>query len=492
MTLSDSELIERLLHEDEGPALDFKRDQYPFDGEDARTKSELLKDILAFANSWRRTTAYILIGVSEVRGSRSLPVGVSDHLDDAHLQQFINSKTNRPVDFRYRQVQFDGVTLGVLEVPEQERPVYLNRSFGRLERHDVWIRRGSSSAIARPDEVARMGAVSSDANALEQPEIVVEWADLATRATFSVPYTSQSLTLEPKLPKATFAPPAPSGPFGGLTSSLTVGRPSPWYSEELIDYVASISFTKPVGIKFTNRGASAGMNVIFVGKIARAEGLMIRDYLYEPSAFTNMALSGIVNPGSSLALDVATIRLSEFSDRWELTVDIGDMRPGDQVWTSDCIFVGSSIATSVDLEAEVRAENLPEPVKCSLEIQFDHQQRAMQRDDVWPFMDDDCRNHERPCVRCLCLSSRATRASRRIAPRTAPTVHGDPALCRCAPGSSLSKEPVSLHNPPSHARKPSHGMRGSLPSRSTRRDGLGHLHLVLAKKPLRNARFDDA
>ena len=31
-------------------------------------KSDLLKDVLAFVNSWRRTTAYVLIGVREVKG----------------------------------------------------------------------------------------------------------------------------------------------------------------------------------------------------------------------------------------------------------------------------------------------------------------------------------------------------------------------------------------------------------------------------------------
>lgn len=45
----DKILLERLLHEKERTALDFKRDQYPFDGVD--DKAELLKDILAFANT---------------------------------------------------------------------------------------------------------------------------------------------------------------------------------------------------------------------------------------------------------------------------------------------------------------------------------------------------------------------------------------------------------------------------------------------------------
>jgi len=64
--------MESLLHEDESSALDCKRDQYPFAGASNDDKSELLKDILAFANSWRRTTGYILIGVDEVKGGRSV------------------------------------------------------------------------------------------------------------------------------------------------------------------------------------------------------------------------------------------------------------------------------------------------------------------------------------------------------------------------------------------------------------------------------------
>jgi Ni,Fe-hydrogenase III component G len=57
-------LIEELLNEEESSTLDFKRDQYKFDTATSdHVKSELLKDVLAFANTWRRTEAYILIGV---------------------------------------------------------------------------------------------------------------------------------------------------------------------------------------------------------------------------------------------------------------------------------------------------------------------------------------------------------------------------------------------------------------------------------------------
>ena len=160
MTGSDFRLVEGLLHEEESQALDFKRDQYAFEGTDDQTKSELLKDILAFCNAWRRSTAYILLGIEDVKGGRGEVVGVTEHLDDASLQEFVDSKTQRPVDFSYRQIRFEGVELGVIEIPEQKRPIYLNKKYGKVSKKTVYIRRGSSTRIADPDEILRMGEVA--------------------------------------------------------------------------------------------------------------------------------------------------------------------------------------------------------------------------------------------------------------------------------------------------------------------------------------------
>lgn len=156
----DSTELEQLLNENESSALDFKRDQYPFDNATDVQKGELLKDILAFANAWRRTDAYILIGVEESKGSRSKPVGIRQHLDDSKLQQFVNSKTNRPVTFSYTAFHVDTVEIAIIAIPVQDRPFYLTCDYGRLRAGEVYIRRGSSTAIAKPDEIFKMGATS--------------------------------------------------------------------------------------------------------------------------------------------------------------------------------------------------------------------------------------------------------------------------------------------------------------------------------------------
>src|ERR1700733_6078031 len=92
--------IAQLLWQSESETLDFKRDQYPFDGASDEQRSEVLKDILAFANGWRSVPARILIGVDEVKHGRSTPVGC-EHLTNRTLQTFVNSKVNRPIQFSY-------------------------------------------------------------------------------------------------------------------------------------------------------------------------------------------------------------------------------------------------------------------------------------------------------------------------------------------------------------------------------------------------------
>ena len=154
----DSQLFEVLLLRGESETLDFKADQYSFAGAADHEQSELLKDILDFANAWRDADAYILIGVEEKKGSRAVVCGMTKlHLDDHALQQFVNARTQRPVSFRYECLAHDGKQVGIIHIPVQERPIYLLKNFGKLKAHEVWIRRGSSSDLAEPDEVARMG-----------------------------------------------------------------------------------------------------------------------------------------------------------------------------------------------------------------------------------------------------------------------------------------------------------------------------------------------
>jgi hypothetical protein len=155
----EKQILESLLESDEGPTLDFKKQQYPFSGASEEEKSELLKDIIGFCNTQRRTAAYVLIGVEESRGSRCNVIGVEEHLPDHSLQQFVNNLTNRPIRFQYEVMAFEGRQVGIIKIETQQRPVYLRRDYGKLRKEQVYIRRGSSTDPTKPatiEEIAQM------------------------------------------------------------------------------------------------------------------------------------------------------------------------------------------------------------------------------------------------------------------------------------------------------------------------------------------------
>ena len=152
----NTSLIDELICEEESATLDFKNKQYLFDGANDNEKSELLKDILAFTNAWRRTDAYILIGIEEVKGKKCNVKGINNHIDDSKLQQFVNSKTQRPIHFSYQAMTYNGKQIGIIHIPCQERPIYLKKDYGKLKKRIVYIRRGSSTSEAEPDEIAKM------------------------------------------------------------------------------------------------------------------------------------------------------------------------------------------------------------------------------------------------------------------------------------------------------------------------------------------------
>jgi hypothetical protein len=82
---------------------------------------------------------------------------VSHHIPENDLQQFVNSKTNRPTTFSYRAYAFEGKLIGVITIPQQDRPIYLTKDYGKLKKQVVYYRQGTSTAIATPDDIARMG-----------------------------------------------------------------------------------------------------------------------------------------------------------------------------------------------------------------------------------------------------------------------------------------------------------------------------------------------
>ena len=374
-------LLESLLHQEEGPALDFKQDQYPIDKgstpeEKANLRGKLIKDILAMANASREETAYILIGVEEIKGSRSRIVGVQDHLDDANLHQLISSKTQRPVEFSYFSFSYKGSDIGVIEIPVQDRFLYLTQDYGKLRGNVVYIRDGSSTRTATPDEVIEMSTP-------KPPMLDLDWADFANEGVVHSPYTVHSVILEPFLDEDTFqpAPPTTQNRYGIDLSAFSTSRPNPDYSKELILFTLYKAFFKPLGLRLHNKSGVTGKRICFEGSIAKRAGFTVADH---PPKFPqkNLVYLFPANLPSLANYDEATMELSVDRERWNIHVEFGDVRPDERILTCDTLWFGSRDSKDVRLEGRLLGDNLPEPIKCELELRFESECRPMSIDDV--------------------------------------------------------------------------------------------------------------
>jgi len=176
--ISDEEL-EQLRYKGESADLDFKQAQYPFAGASDHEKSELAKDIMAMANAYRSDAGYILIGFKDLAPHPAEIVGISanDHIDDAALQQFVRSKIDPALEFRYEERIFDGKHIAVITIPKQPRPFAPKQDFGKLRKNVALVRRGSSTDEATMLEMAKMTLADAGSSKTARVELRIDTED---------------------------------------------------------------------------------------------------------------------------------------------------------------------------------------------------------------------------------------------------------------------------------------------------------------------------
>jgi len=72
---------------------------------------------------------------------------VSHHLNDNDIQQLVNKKTQRPVEFAYEAFSFEANPVGIMRIPRQETAAVSDSTIGKLNK-DVVLRAPCSSTDA--------------------------------------------------------------------------------------------------------------------------------------------------------------------------------------------------------------------------------------------------------------------------------------------------------------------------------------------------------
>ena len=345
------EALEQLLNESESSYLDFKRQQYAFVGASDDAKSELLKDILAFANAWRRTDAYIIIGAEEVKGERARVNGVSQHFDDANVQQFVNSKTDRAIDFSVETVSVDQKKIDIIKIPVLRRPFCLKKDYGKLKAGIVYFRRGTTTAEANANDIAVMGAQDVQATQRE-PELEAQFAQHTPAwlgpGSFAEIGTRTALSLK-LLDHKLVQPANPWSTIGTPPDKLTEVSESFQRRNSLSVMLATRSFA------VRNLGAIPALNVELHVEIPRDSGLWVgtQDQAGYSSSSLTETLSGQSRPKN--------FDLTARNNLWEVRIRLGRILPAHTAFLSEDLCFGVSKAGNWRIKTVMYADNLPAP-----------------------------------------------------------------------------------------------------------------------------------
>jgi hypothetical protein len=376
----DAQLLESLLHQEESETLDFKRDQYLFDGASDEEKSELLKDILAFANSWRETDAHILIGVEEVRGGRSIIRGVAGPILNRNLQQFVHSKTNRPVDFSYAPVTFEGLEIGVITIPVQERPVFLRQKYGNLQPNVVYIRRRDTTGQADPDEVAKMGFHSAESEA--QPVLDVSFVLPDTRKPLGLIVPVDVTLLE--LPAQKMIPlyGKELDSFFGVHMRLADSMVNRKYYREFGNYLSTVALHSGFGIAITSQSVAKGILVTLEFDVDAKVSIIGDDEMPHPPS-TSLPLPFVRGFSGDRYIDV-----QRFGNVVEIRVEFEAVQPGETGWSKNSFFVGARSSQTVSGRGRITAHNLRKPKTFDASFEIQTTDRKMWVADLTKVADD--------------------------------------------------------------------------------------------------------
>jgi Putative DNA-binding domain len=362
----DAALFEVLLNEEEGNSLDFKRDQYRFVKASLEDKAELLKDLLGFANALRRADAYILVGVEDVRGSRGNVIGISEHLDDHSLQQFVAHNTNRTLHFHYEAFTFEGKNVGIIRIDiAQDRPLSLVRDMGQLKKGEVYLRRGSYTDPTKPataDEIALMGRASTVG--LRRSELAVQFADVETGKPIGPSIAWEATELRTPPPSQ-----IPSYSVRRSSFDVTLDRDNPDFYREVAEYAAFQSLFRPVRVVIQNIGSTPAEHVRVEIEVDPASGVSLKEYEPDEPARTRMmgvnsdVFRGIRRP----VRDPGDVEIFESKKNARLVIECGNMQPGRRV-PSDKFYVAVRESGPTSLSGLIFAATLEQPQSFAVTI----------------------------------------------------------------------------------------------------------------------------
>lgn len=151
---------------------------------------------------------------------------------------------------------------------------------------------------------------------------------------------------------------------------------SPDYWREKEEYIRLTNLLRSVAFVIHNQSSTLvqGVRVEIIG--SSSGGITIRDKLPDEPVYR---LIDVIRP------EIYAARLSlqgepqtevvYHGSQWTLTIHFGNVQPKSSVWADEPFYIGSNAEEFLELEAVIYADNLPDPPKVKLNIEFEIENR---------------------------------------------------------------------------------------------------------------------
>lgn len=395
-------MYENLLYESESTSLDFKSEQYEFEKSTDEKKGELLKDILAFANAWRRGTAYILIGVKDTKRGKAEVVGIDKDLDDAQLQQFVNGKTNIPVEFLYRNIHLEGKKVGVVEITHKKRPVFLKKNYGRLAAEVVYYRRGSSTAEASPENIYDMGKDDSSQEA-SSVDLIVNFCDIKNKKIIGqrlsvTTYDISKIYLD-EFPD--FQVELNSQSLSGFNYDFMSYKVNNNYYRKLFNYYFWSKRVFVFNISVLNKTKFPAIDLKIVASFKKGNGFAVLSpdnvseflpMLPKQVEITEKYPRPLIYSREALPKEEKKIFYEEADDSWVVEILIDKIHPNSTHFVEEKIAIGAGVSFDEDISLKIYGDNIPEPIEKSLRISCEVKKIDGTLDNIMKFHDESMKS----------------------------------------------------------------------------------------------------
>jgi hypothetical protein len=273
---------------------------------------------------------------------------------------------------------FEGKKIAVIHIPLQQRPVYLKKDYGRLRAETVYVRRGSSTAIASIDEISRMGLQSQQGQG--EPNLQVCFSEPKTRRILPDGRFLHSLVLDTselssipdyKLEKR--------HPF-----DINFFHANSSYYRELVHFMRISKLVSPLYLAIQNSGTATAHDVRLELKIQKFSGLVVAmdsyDYPDVPRReYNTLDLSGRIGPRNPITYDT---EVSDIGDFWVVEAQTQKVQSKATCWFRDPFFVGSFASREVPMDITLFSDQLQVPVQQRLFVRIQTDSRTVDLDAV--------------------------------------------------------------------------------------------------------------